>query len=229
MQVTHAGLVEIEQSEGFSSRPYLDRIARPPRPTTGFGETDGVHMGDGPITRAQAEQRLIKRFDKDYAWALEPFVKLDGFNQNMYDALASFIWNCGVGSVGSNTRVGRNLRLRRWNDAADAMLAWNKAGGVVIEGLRLRRIREHTLFLKPVGHIDSYFLTKWERDTVDALLAERRTAKRHGGWEHVDQTHLLNASAAKKALRERIKVLENAGIDKAHRRQRRSAILAAIG
>jgi putative chitinase len=51
-------------------------------------------------------------------------------------------------------------------------------------------------------------LTGGERTRVETLAAERRTAQRHGGWEHVDRSHLENASTAKKWLVQRIADLE---------------------
>lgn len=227
MVPTKKGLIEIEQSEGFSARAYLDTIPNPDVPTIGFGETDGVKMGDGPITRAQAEKRLIKRIQKDYAYALEPFLHRPGFTQNMYDALISFIWNCGAGAVGPTTRVGRNLRLGRWTDAANAMLEWNKSGGQVIAGLTARRQRERKLFLTIVKRADNTYLTKWERDTVNALNAERDTARRHAGWANVNESHLKRASQLKSDLKARLSLIAE-GNDH-DRPQRRAALKAAIG
>lgn len=229
MIVTHAGLVEIEQSEGFSSKPYLDKIAVPNVWTIGFGETDGIGPNTKPITRAQGEARLVHRFQRDYAPALEPFVRLAGFTQNMYDALASFVWNCGVGAVSAATTVGKRLRARNWTGAADALLAWCKAGGRTIAGLLARRKRERTLFLKRAGHTAVYYLTKWERETVERLAAERRIARRHGGWAKVDGSHLKAAAAARADLRERIRVLSALPSGQMNRRQRVSALREAVG
>ena len=228
MRVTHAGLREVKESEGFSSTPYLDTIAKPPVWTQGFGDTKGVGPNSRPVTRAQAEKRLIQRFEDDFAWALEPFVGLEGFNQNMYDALASFIWNVGPGGVAADTTIGKRLRARDWPGAADAMLAWNKAGGVVVQGLVNRRQRERKLFLTPAGHPDEYYLTTWERETVAALERERTVARRHGGWENVDPSHLKIAGRAKSDLRRRLELLLGQDVSKLHRRQRVAALRQAI-
>jgi len=228
MHVTHAGLVEIESSEGFSSTPYLDRVARPPVWTQGFGETKNIGPNSRPMTRAEAEKRLTTRFGEDYAWALAPFCELEGFNQNMYDALASFIWNCGPGAVGPDTTIGKRLRARDWAGAADALLAWNKCGGRPVAGLTMRRQRERRLFLTPVGHPNAYYLTKWERQTVDLLDQERRIAARNGGWDKVDSAHLKKASRAKADLRKRVALLAHEDAAKLHRRQRIAALRNAL-
>ena len=229
MRVTHAGLVEIESSEGFSSKPYLDKVARPPVWTQGFGETKNIGPNSPPMSRAEAEKRLTTRFGQDYAWALAPFCELEGFNQNMYDALASFIWNCGPGAVGADTTIGKRLRARDWAGAADALLAWNTCGGRPVEGLTLRRQRERKLFRTPAGHPNAYYLTKWERQTVDVLEEERRIAARNGGWDKVDPSHLKRAGRAKADLRKRVALLAHDDGGNSHRRQRIAALRQALG
>lgn len=235
MKISSAGLVDIKKSEGFSSRPYLDTIAKPPVWTIGYGETKGIGPNTKPITLAEAERRLISRFEADYAHALMPFVGLSGFNQNMYDALGSFIWNCGTGAVGPNTTVGKRLRARRWRDAADALLAWNKTGGKVIEGLVNRRKRERALFLKPVAKAPSSYLTESEADKSDILLRERRIADRRGGWKKFAKSdpksaayHNARAEAAKAWLKQRVKALEAEKDQKKYDRSRRIQYIKSI-
>lgn len=48
-------------------------------------------------------------------------------------------------------------------------------------------------------------LTKEERKMMDALTEERRSAKRNGGWEEIDASHLKRASEAKRWLIDRRK------------------------
>jgi lysozyme len=229
MEISPAGLHEIELSEGFSSRPYLDRVASPPVWTIGFGETNGITANTPPISRAEAERRLKTRFSTHYGPALEPFVGLNGFNQNMFDALASFVWNCGPGAVGPGTTIGKHLRACRFPDAGDALLAWCKTGnGKVVPGLLARRNRERAMFLQPAADDTPHYLTDWERKTVEVLLQERRIAARHGGWDKVDDSHLKRAARAKADLRERVALLEQRGLAKPHRRERVESIRAVI-
>lgn len=204
MKISHNGLVEVEKSEGFSSKPYWDKYGK--KWTIGFGETDGIGPNTKPITRAQAEARLISRFAKDYAWALEPFPYL---NQNQYDALGSFIWNCGVGAVKStgpnSTTVGRAIKARNWHAVAAAMKQWNKANGVFMQGLYDRRVREAKLLLTPVKAPAR--LEKSEEDHIEILQTERKIARRHGAWGKVDKSHKANAHRAKSWLEARVKAI----------------------
>ena len=69
-------------------------------------------------------------------------------NKNQIDALCSFVWNLGPGSMSWD--VGRLLRARNYEGAANAMLAYDRAGGQVLPGLVRRRQAERALFLTPV-------------------------------------------------------------------------------
>lgn len=227
VQIGHAGLVLLESSEGFSSRPYWDSIGR--AWTRGYGRTFGITGGSPSISRAQGERELIEQFNARYGPSLKPFANKPGFTQNMYDALASFVWNCGTGAVSAATTIGRHLRAGNWSAAANDLLAWCKASGRVIQGLLNRRKREKSLFLKKVVVAVKAYLTPWERRTCYELEAERRTAKRHGGWAHVDSSHLKHASRLKADLRARVSLLKSNDQSKLHRRERVKALLAAIG
>ncbi len=67
-------------------------------------------------------------------------------NQCHLDALVSFSYNCGLGSLQSST-----LRMKYnrgdYSGAAEEFLKWNKAGGKVLRGLERRREAERALFL----------------------------------------------------------------------------------
>lgn len=144
MRLSKAGAQIIESFEGFRSRPYQDAVGVW---TIGFGSTRGVGPNTPPISRAQARARLMREVDARYGAAINALgLPLD---QNQFDALTSFVYNVGPGGVASTTKVGRALRDRNWKAAADAMLAWDKAGGRRLAGLTRRRRAERALFLRP--------------------------------------------------------------------------------
>lgn len=67
-------------------------------------------------------------------------------------------------------------------------------------------------------------LTADEKDARNVLVKERRTAKRHGGWDKIDDSHLKRAAEAKRFLRAQVRAIEQGarrgGWDKADRRRR---------
>ena len=68
-------------------------------------------------------------------------------NQSHFDALVSFAFNVGLGSLQKST-----LRMKynrgEYTEAADEFLKWAKAGGKVLKGLLNRREDEKRLMLK---------------------------------------------------------------------------------
>lgn len=114
--------------------------------TIGYGHTAGVKQGK-VITQAQADAYLITDCQKfaDYVDnpAYVPITK--SLNDNQRDALISFTYNCGGGSLRTLCK-GRTAA-----QIAEAILLYNKAGGKVLAGLTKRRKAERELFLRPAN------------------------------------------------------------------------------
>lgn len=147
IRISNSGLSLIEGFEGFSSCPYWDPFGRVW--TRGFGETDfGGNFGGRCITHTQGQNNLRGKVESEYQWAVRALGV--NFNQNQIDALDSFIWNLGAGIFQGTLRY--DLQHRLFFAASRVMLQYDHAGGQVLEGLRIRRVREVTLFLKPVPH-----------------------------------------------------------------------------
>ena len=108
--------------------------------TIGYGHTSGVKKGQ-TITQAQAEEFLKADLVK-----YENYVKNKklSLNQNQFDALVSFTYNCGAGNLTTLVK-GRTLK-----QIADALLLYNKSNGKVLAGLKRRREAERALFLTAV-------------------------------------------------------------------------------
>jgi lysozyme len=140
------GLHLIEGFEGYSGVQYRDAVGVP---TIGYGTTSSV-IWPLPRTcnRGQAEGWLrlyVAKF-------CEPAVRglRIPLNQHEFDALCSFVYNLGPGSMSSGWTIGRLLRARNYRGAADAMLMYDVAGGAVLAGLRTRRRTERSRFLTPM-------------------------------------------------------------------------------
>lgn len=112
--------------------------------TIGFGHYGpDVHQGD-VITMDHAVELL--KLDLQNAEAAVN--KAGQWTQHEFDALVSFTYNCGQGSM------ARLIRSRTKAQIADAMLLYVKAGGITLQGLVRRRRAERQMFLLD-GAIDN--------------------------------------------------------------------------
>ena len=114
--------------------------------TCGYGETQGV-THDTRWTRAEADQRLRARIAEFEAGVLKRCTIEPNLNQLM--ALTSFAYNVGLANFAKST-VCKAHNRGDFVAAANAFKLWNKAGGVVLDGLVTRRAEEAALYLRPV-------------------------------------------------------------------------------
>lgn len=207
MKLSLDGAHLLESFEGFRAEPYRDAVGVP---TVGFGSTKGVTMQSKPITRAQAERRMMREVDATYGAAVNALGL--PLNQNQFDALTSFVYNVGPGGVASSTGIGRALRDHDWQRAADELLEWDKAGGKALAGLTRRRIAERALFLTVEDRWAGYTPSevRWIREydrhprlprrlvlrTVMRAQALRvRAAARRSGWTAVRRARVKSLEA----------------------------------
>lgn len=113
--------------------------------TLGYGCTEGIKPGM-QWTEQEAEEALARELAK-FESAVRRLVKVP-LNQNEFDALVSFAYNCGEGALGRSTLLKRLNKEDRVG-AAKGFNAYIKGGGRVLKGLVARRAREAALFLKP--------------------------------------------------------------------------------
>lgn len=138
--MSNRGVALVAGFEGFRANVYRDAVGVP---TQGYGETHGITPGRS-WSRAYALARLRTRLNRDY---LPPVLALNLPRQGMIDALGSFVYNLGPGVIGPDTTLGKALRRRDWTAAANALLAYDHAGGRRLPGLTARRRAERALFL----------------------------------------------------------------------------------
>lgn len=110
--------------------------------TIGYGHTGGVTSGM-KITQKQADDFLFSDCQKfvGYVNNKNYVPQTDQLTQNQFDALVSFAFNCGQGSL-KTLCANRSL-----TEIAEKMLLYNKGGGKVLAGLVRRREEERALFL----------------------------------------------------------------------------------
>jgi lysozyme len=116
---------------------------------TGMITINGRHVNyKNGITMEQVYD--LKRQDLvRFEVAIRNFVKVP-ITQSMFDALVSWLFNVGTGRMASST-LGRVLNQGNYNQAANELLKWNRAGGNVLAGLTRRRQAERTMFLSEIN------------------------------------------------------------------------------
>lgn len=151
MKTSSNGIKLITDFEGYhtelpngSCKAYLDKLAKPPVWTIGWGCTEGVKEGM-VWTRKKAEAKLAEELGK-HERNVENLVKVR-LNQNQFDALVSFSYNVGLSPTRTRTLLSR-LNKGDYRGAADAFLLYDKAGGKSYAGLTRRRKAEKALFEK---------------------------------------------------------------------------------
>lgn len=151
----------ITQFEGEILHGYLDPIKIP---TIGVGHVilpgEPYRVGK-KITQAES-QLLLANDLKQFEEAVNRLVKVP-INQNQFDALVSFAFNIGIANL-QNSGVLRSLNAKQYQQAAEKLLNWNKAGGKVLPGLTSRRKRERDLFLTQVSTVATPSATTSEAD-----------------------------------------------------------------
>lgn len=109
--------------------------------TIGYGHYGSDVKENMVISQEQADRYLQQDLQKFENYVNQYCEKLN-LNQNQFDALVSFTYNCGPGNL-KKLIEGRTI-----SQIADAMLQYNHAGGKELAGLTRRRKAERELFIK---------------------------------------------------------------------------------
>lgn len=141
MQLSTEGLQLLKRSEGFRSHTYNDVNGFP---TIGYGHRlrSGEAFPHG-ISEEQAAGMLAADV-RDAEQAVARLVRVP-LTQGQFDALVDFCFNLGAGRFESSTLL-KVLNSSRYAEAAEQLLRWDIAGGVVNAGLKARREAEFALW-----------------------------------------------------------------------------------
>lgn len=136
LSLSAAALVGIATHEGYVGQAYKDVVGIW---TIGFGTTKNVKPGDktDPVKALQQKLRDVQQFEG----ALKECVKVP-LHQWEYDAYISLAYNIGPTAFCNSTLV-RKLNAEDYAGACREILRWNRAGGVVWQGLVNRRKAEY--------------------------------------------------------------------------------------
>ena len=136
--ISAMGLQLLKQFEGCRLTAYWDVNGY----SIGYGHHAKAITKGMVITQKEADEFLIKDVAK-FEKAVNA-LKYD-FNQNQFDALVDFAYNCGAGNLlkltANNTRSIQQISYK--------IPLYCKAGGVKLAGLVRRRNAEQALFNTP--------------------------------------------------------------------------------
>lgn len=139
MKTSEKGIALINEFEGCRLAAYQDSVGVW---TVGFGHTKTAVNGMR-ITQCEAD-RLLAADVAEHEVFIRKYVTAP-INQNQFDALSSFVFNLGGGSLKSSTLL-KKLNARDYKGAAAEFDRWCFAGGVKLAGLVRRRKAERELF-----------------------------------------------------------------------------------
>ena len=116
------GKMPIDQRDNYQLRPEDNRVFSPE-------EVDGILRTD------------LSRFES----GVDKLITAQ-LSQGMFDALVSFSFNVGLGTLQRST-LRQKLNRGDKEGAAEELLTYCMAGGKILKGLQNRRIDERVLFL----------------------------------------------------------------------------------
>ena len=162
MKVSEAAIRTIKHHEGVRTRPYrcpallwtvgVGHVIDPSHAAVKYEDRKNLPIPDGwdrSLTMGEVDDLLIADLARFERGVLRNCPSAIG-RQGIFDALVSFSFNVGLGSLQRST-----LRMKTnrgdFDEAADEFLKWTKAGGRVLPGLVKRRNDERALYLSGVA------------------------------------------------------------------------------
>ena len=144
MKTSQAGIDLIHSFEQLRLKAYPDPGSKDGKPyTVGWGST-GSDIGPGTVwTKEKADQRFASDLSK-FEKTVSLMVKVP-LTQYQFDALVSFTYNLGIGSLKSSTLL-KMLNEGYYSNAGLQLLRWTKNDGVEMAGLVRRRKAELKMF-----------------------------------------------------------------------------------
>ncbi len=161
MKVSRAAIDMIKHHEGVRIKPYrcpallwtvgVGHVIDPTHAAVKYEERKNLPIPAGwdrVLTMDEVDGILsqdLGRFERGVVRLCPAAVG----NQGIFDSLVSFAFNVGLGNL---QRSSLRMKTNRgeFEEAADELLKWTKAGGRVLPGLVKRRNDERALYLSGV-------------------------------------------------------------------------------
>jgi len=158
-EIGKAGIELIKSSESFRGKPYLCPAGIW---TIGYGSTfyfdtkKRVTKNDAAISEAEAYRLLVGHVNTVFAPLADKLCR-DDLNQNEFDAIVDFVYNCGatyIDKTGQRRYYNIFAHINNRTASEELRTYWEKlcitGGGKPLRGLITRRKKEVDLFLSPV-------------------------------------------------------------------------------
>ena len=157
MQISDKAIKMVMHHEGVRQKPYrcpaklwtvgVGHVLYPEQGKMKIEERDGFALKDADSRTFSMEEvnAILKSDLARFERGVVQFCPVP-LTQGQYDALISFSFNVGLGTLQRSTLRQKVLR-GDMEGAADEFLKYTKAGGKVLKGLVTRRNDERALFL----------------------------------------------------------------------------------
>ncbi len=157
MKVSDKAIKMITHHEGLRLKPYrcpaklwtigVGHVLYPDQGKIPINERDSYQLRpeDNRAFSQDEVNNILKADLKRFEQGVDKFITVE-LTQGMFDALVSFSFNVGLGTLQRSTL---RMKLNRGDKegAAEELLKYCMAGGKVLKGLQNRRIDEKNLFL----------------------------------------------------------------------------------
>ena len=141
MNISDNGLNAIKRYEGCRLTAYQDVKGVW---TIGYGHTGDVYYGE-TITQAEADA-LFRNDIQKFVDGVNRLLGSTRVNQNQFDALVSFAYNCGLTALKNSTLLRKVKANPHDPTIKDEFKKWVYSGGKYIQGLANRRASESELY-----------------------------------------------------------------------------------
>lgn len=183
--ISNKGISLLKSFEGCSLVAFWDVNGY----AIGYGHHGDIKEGD-TITQAEADDILRRDLADRYEPSVNNYDSVYNFNQNEFDALVSFCYNCGAGNLRKLLKNGQATRAQ----IRESLPKYNKAGGKVLNGLVKRRNAELALFDEPISQsVEYYPRYTGTSQRIDEIL--KVIGAPYGNWKA--RTPLANANGIK--------------------------------
>lgn len=140
LTLSASALVGLAVHEGYRDEAYIP--VKGDRPTLGFGDAQGVKIGD-KTDPVRALIRLNQQADV-FQQQMRQCIGDVPMYQYEWDAIISWAFNVGSRAACGSTLV-KKLQAFDYAGACDELLRWDRFNGKPLAGLTKRRQEEHKL------------------------------------------------------------------------------------